>query len=94
MFFEVGDRVQGIGMYDGLRIEGKHGVVIYINSDCSRIGVQFDDFIGGHNCGGRGKPGCCWYVDPTCVVPVDDDVNWASDELDIFLDGFKRVMNK
>jgi hypothetical protein len=60
--FNVGDRVKCIQTYDGRReAENKVGTVI-ATSVAGNIGVEFDEFINGHNCNSRGKPGYCWYL--------------------------------
>jgi hypothetical protein len=62
--FKKGDRVIGKGTVIGCRIDGKVGTVI--GFDKYTYAVQFDENIGGHNCGGcikgvEGESGHCWW---------------------------------
>ena len=62
--FNVGDRVKGIARWHGKDIDGKAGTIIGFSADIAA--VEFDENIGGHNCGGvvdglKGKVGHCWW---------------------------------
>lgn len=62
MKFKVGDRVRAIGKVDNQDLKGKCGTVIQTEHSTLKrweIGVEFDEHIGGHDCGGRGKIGYC-----------------------------------
>jgi len=70
MKFIVGNRVVAIKTVDGWDLKGKRGKVIIIRHiritserwfDGMGIGVEFDEYIGGHDCEGRGKMGHCRY---------------------------------
>jgi ribosomal protein L21E len=59
--FKIGDRVVVSERY-GLskqRLKGKTGTVI---EKSSWLGIEFDEFINGHSCSGRGKDGYCYRV--------------------------------
>ena len=60
--FEVGDRVRVNSMLtdDIERI----GTILMINSEDVMwpLGIEFDENLGGHNLGGRGKDGHCWWI--------------------------------
>ena len=63
---KIGDRVMcdyvgGMGTYKNRGRKDREGIVIDIGSQM--IGVEFDNNVhNGHNCGGMGKNGYCWYV--------------------------------
>lgn len=68
--FNIGDRVvKADGTY-----KGKCGRVI--GFDGEDVAVQFDEYIGTHDCGGSGKDGHCWWcipeniklLQPACVI--------------------------
>lgn len=67
--FKIGDRVVVSERY-GLstqRLKGKTGTVI---EKSSWLGIEFDEFINGHSCSGRGKDGYCYRVpagDVDCI---------------------------
>lgn len=65
--FSVGDKVcvcnmneSGWDFHPDLH-DGMTGKVVYIEDRC--IGIEFDGYIGiGHDCGGNGTYGKCWYM--------------------------------
>lgn len=65
--FKIGDRVRVRSGFNGKGISNKEGKVICLDNDdpvCS-VAVEFDEFMGGHNCnwkGTFGKDGHCWWV--------------------------------
>ena len=61
--FGVGDRVVAVSPVDGnSQLVGMAGTVIHISDMTPPIGVEFDEmFVGGHDCGGRGRYGYCRY---------------------------------
>lgn len=64
--FKVGDRVEVIGRGSlinkaGINV-GMLGTIVVIDGGDPKIGVQFDDYIGGNNVGGKGKKGFCWFM--------------------------------
>ena len=58
--YKVGMRViaLGSGTFISPYATNLPGTVIIAQDDM--IGVEFDSFMRGHSCGGRGKPGHCW----------------------------------
>ncbi len=56
--FKIGDRVIYIG--SGSIMHGKRGVVVDMSH--TEVGVDWDDFISGHNCTGRARSGHGYYV--------------------------------
>lgn len=64
--FKVGMRVRAIKDHDGKILTGKTGTVLHVGS---YIGVEFDEFIDGHNSHG-GKEGHVWNVDADCLAPA------------------------
>ena len=60
--FFAGDRVVAISGSDGnLNIVGKIGTVIY-DKDPTKPGVEYDEYIGGHDLGGKCREGHGWYT--------------------------------
>ena len=65
--FKIGDRVKVISLPDSLETEnskikiGMTGTVK--NLVKHNIGIEFDDYVGGHNGGWAGKQGHCWYIE-------------------------------
>ena len=64
---EIGDRVKVVSVPDSLETEnskikiGMTGTVK--NLVKHNIGIEFDDYVGGHNGGLAGKQGHCWYIE-------------------------------
>lgn len=58
--FEVGDRVVVNGNVSYRDLKGVYGYVIDVTPNV--VGVEFDEFVDGHNCRGIGKSGYCWYM--------------------------------
>ena len=61
--FNVGDRVVS---NEKCYHEGKHGRIVFIqhskDHDFCDIGVEFDEYVGGHECCGNAKMGHGWWV--------------------------------
>ena len=75
--FKVGDRVRGVGYWDGKNINGKLGTIKEIIG--YGYGVAFDEHIGGHElkfCGSTPlcKDGHGWYVGNSHVEAAQNDV--------------------
>lgn len=60
---KVGDRVIGVGTFQGREIDGLTGKILAIEADETHS-VEFDTSMGGHTCAGLGKKGHCWNVPP------------------------------
>lgn len=67
--FKVGDRVEVIGVNKSDPLigneyikDGMFGTIIVIENSEPNIGVEFDDYIKGHNAYGKGKKGYCWFM--------------------------------
>lgn len=63
--FQVGDRVRCIKKnYEigGINIVNELGVIREAETGASSVLVEFDNNIGGHNGGGKGKDNHCWWV--------------------------------
>lgn len=62
--FNVGDRVVCNNIVDcNEYVKGKVGTVIDIYSNINKYivyGIEFDNYIYGHSCDGRGKQEYCW----------------------------------
>lgn len=63
--FKIGDKVKCIKPFDGMKPElvGKTGKIVEVdvNGDERLIGVDFDNFTGGHNCSGKARAGHGFY---------------------------------
>lgn len=75
--FKVGDRVRHF-CGSNRRFSGKDGTVIVVDSDRLitigyAIGIEFDEFIGGHSCKGIGKDGhCLWFYDSSSNYSINN----------------------
>lgn len=72
MKFKVGDKVKFIeehGTYQERK--GMRGTVVACSGKL--IGIEFDDFINGHSCDGKGKMGYCVWRYETSVEPIPDN---------------------
>jgi hypothetical protein len=67
--YEIGTVVITTGIYDGKNIHIKKGIIVDDNS--AEYGIEFKDYIGGHNCNGKGRLGHCWYVAYDQVMRAD-----------------------
>lgn len=68
--FNVGERVVAIKEIDYKISKGSTGTIVHdskYDSPNLGLGVQWDNYINGHNCCGKGKEGYCWYVDYASV---------------------------
>lgn len=54
---KIGDKVKIVAKH---RFQGKTATIIDI--DNGRLGLEFDEYIGGHTCNDIGKDGYCWYI--------------------------------
>ena len=80
--FEIGDRVIGIGSWDGNgRIDGVPGVVLGIGGG-DVFCVKYDEDIGGHDLNGQCEDGYGWktggsslakYTPPQAVITISYD---------------------
>jgi hypothetical protein len=71
--FKIGDRVVGIGNHDNRNIDGLVGTIITDRQVYGYCGVEFDKFMDGHECLGKGKNGHCWNVDTNKLKPLSND---------------------
>lgn len=63
MEFNIGDRVVCVEAILGFPCTlNKYGRIIWC--DGRNYGVEFEENVGGHNCGGHGKQGHCLLVRP------------------------------
>jgi len=58
---KCGDRVVVLDGYYKWSLIGKEGTCVYVRKS-SYAGIQFDDFIAGHDCDGYGEDGYCWFI--------------------------------
>lgn len=68
--FRINDRICARVDYpdSNLKISaGDSGIVCNIGDDCERIGVRWDNFVDGHDCGGTCEFGFGYWVDSTCI---------------------------
>lgn len=89
--FEVGDRVRFVNTHsENLTVIGEAGTIIA--SYGNGYGVEFDNDIRGHSCGGRTKQFHGWLCRPLdleAIVedPVEVQINFSFDE---FLNGVEE----
>ena len=78
---------------------GGSGRIIAIKQNCFQtawVGVEFEEYISGHNCNGAGKDGHCWYFpvkDIDLVATETESHNFDeidSSDIDVFLKRFKK----
>lgn len=80
--FKIGDRVKAIAKCcNNTMIINQIGTIIDINSLGNNL-VKFDNFVGGHNGGGAGKPGYHWWCNNDVLEHTD-----ISDKIVITTDG-------
>ena len=67
--FKVGDRVETINVEDNKALidneyikDGMLGTIIVIDDSEPRIGVEFDEYIDGHDIAGVGAKSHCWFM--------------------------------
>ena len=71
---EVDDRVICIESYDGNDlIVGRVGTARHISDDGQRVGVEFDDFVGGHDLSGGCEHGHGWWI-PAHLLDKEEPV--------------------
>lgn len=74
--FQVGDRVVCVSKQGyGQLVFNKEGVVCYVSKNFHPnmlIGVRWDDYVGGHNCGGSCDFGHGYNVAINCLELVSD----------------------
>lgn len=81
----LGDRVkvvsanESIETIDGKIINGMKGTVKY--SEGCYVGVEFDDYIGGHFGIWDGKNGYCWYLDNRLLKKIEDTEEEPKEEV-------------
>lgn len=69
--FKIGDRVKVISVpsrkaaFIDTMIIGRTGTVKELEKTFA--GVEFDEYMGGHNGSWGGKQGYCWYVERECL---------------------------
>ena len=69
MEFNIGDKVVCVmAVYGHPCTLNKYGRVIYHNEHY--YGVEFEENVYGHDCGGRGKHGHCLWVRPCWLHPA------------------------
>ena len=68
--FKVGDRIRYTCERTYLPIYGKVGTIISTHN--GGAGVQFDEYVGGHNCDGIGKLGYCYKLDVNNLEKIED----------------------
>lgn len=88
--FKVGDRVKCIKSFM-MREEavGKFGIIKYITDKSQeRVGIEFDEFIEGHDGWGRGKDGYYWEFKDAFkkkYLVLQDDITINETEIEKFL---------
>ena len=52
-----------------VKLLGKRGIILKVKS-YNDVCIEFDEFITGHSCEGRGKEGHCWWLPVSCLKVV------------------------
>lgn len=71
--FTVGDRVKVISIESKVSTPlklGMRGTVKLVSEYMT--GIEFDDYMGGHNGSWNGKNGYCWYVPLKQLAKIDE----------------------
>lgn len=68
--FKVGDRVEAIHDNGSIKC-GYRGVVI--DTEMNSICVEFEKYVCGHSCSGKGKTGHCWWVSNYAMKLVEPE---------------------
>lgn len=67
---KVGDRVLALEGHDGASTEGKYGRIVSVSS--RELGVEFDEPVDGHTCGGRAKDNHGWNMPSRKLKKVEE----------------------
>lgn len=91
--FKVGDRVEVIDEGSlvnraGIKV-GMLGTIVFIGGGDPKIGVEFDDYIGGNNAWGNGKKGFCWFMFEQSLKKVE-----KKEELEQVCLTLEKAMNR
>ena len=94
--YQIGDRVLCTEKHDGnMNIVNEVGTIICeersgLSGKIVRYGVEFDNYIAAHDCGGRAKYGHGYYIPPEKLqpifqerfdpVPADEITSWLFEE--------------
>ncbi len=87
----VRDIVEGIHNYEGKRLIGLQGKIVYIEDD-KYIGIEWDKDVGGHDCDGLAKDGYGWDVTRKCfkiISKAKPDVSRVKTKA-----GLERIVKK
>ena len=86
MELKIGDRVKVISLPNSFRAENpkiKMGLMGTVKDlDRAFVGVEFDEYMGGHNGSWNGKQGYCWYVERECLEKIEE-AKGEVEEMDI-----------
>lgn len=88
--YNIGDRIIAEDRIGGAMLRGKTGTIVSLSS-CD-IGIEFDEHIDGHSCGGRGKPGYCRYAriyDKLSLIDDSNIVTEQTEEINAFLSSYE-----
>lgn len=86
--FNVGDKVrikefasEGDLFHNPSILRGMRGVIVELYNDVN-IGVEFTRRLDpGHDCGGYGRNGYCYYVKPNALELIYDNISIKIDDL-------------
>lgn len=94
--FKVGDRVEVIVSEDASVNphikEGMRGTIVVIDdNEEANIGVQFEDFIYGHDADGNGSDGFCWFVYEEIIKKIKTKEEEEVEQLSLTIE---KAMNR
>lgn len=72
MPYKIGDRIILIRTFIAASFTGDTGRVLLLNAGGRVTAVEMDKYCGGHNAGGRGVDGRCWYMGEEFFKPYID----------------------
>ena len=74
MDFIIGDRVLCTSMYDGnYSVKDAVGTVITVKDASGRYGVEFDEYVKGHDIQGRCEYGYGYWIDSELLEPLPEE---------------------
>lgn len=82
---KIGDRVKVVSDPRFINVTGKDfiigmtGTVKDLHEPCA--GVEFDDYMGGHNGSWNGKKGYCWYIHPKRLEKIEETKEETKEEV-------------
>lgn len=58
------------------RFKNKKGTVVKARANNSYVGIEFDEYVDGHECGGAGEEGYCWNIQIKDIKVIEEEEEW------------------